>query len=794
MDIKNEDGNNNQIKKDLPYQGFNDDGSEIDYKEIFRAILRKKKWAFIAGSLTFFSILGYSINERFTNPVYSGSFRLLIRDPINDGAMRSGDTLSSDSATVFYKNLASNSRSFEVNSLMSLLNSPGFLTPLAEKYNLDPKALSSKIKISVPKTISVFNFNKTSELIVNMTTKNKFKGEKLLNDLSSIYLKESLKQRQKKLNDGIDFLRNQLPNVQQKENKLQTELVAFRKKHNLIDPSLEGAQLKITQRKIENSISELKAIGNRLEKVREEVLNGSLTARGFNERLGSDGAGLTISDFDQSLLSELISLENQLAEAKSKFTPSSSMVKGLELRLSQIQPIILKNQIEAVDIAINLNSNKLENTIQKKTKIEEEFQQQPILIKEFNRITQQLQVANNDLINLNSAITSFELELAQNNIPWRIISAPNINPLPIKPSIRRNSLIGLIISIFVGTFAALIRDQIDHVYHSSEDVKDSLKIPLLGEIPYIKFFSELRTKSNDLISLIKEDKSKRSEKKDQYQRFFYTEALRNLFTSIRFLNTGSPIKTLTISSSIPMEGKSLINILFAKTLNDMGERVLLIDADLRKPQMHNRLKMNNILGLSNILTDNQIGLEQVIKPLKDFPNISVMTSGTIPPDPTRLINSIRFKELIKEIKNSNKYDMVLFDTPPILGLADTILLSKYLDGIILLVGLGSVDRTLPKESLIRLKSNGLNALGIVTNSVKSQYALDYNKYMKYGGYRNYSAYNPYLTYSNYINEIDEKIENNEPKLIINKSLSEKFKTKFAFINKAKKEFFKWLDS
>ena len=81
MDIKKEDSKNNQIEKDLTNQGLNDDGgSEIDYKELVRAILRKKKWAIIAGSLTFFSILGYSINQRFTNPVYSGSFRLLIRD------------------------------------------------------------------------------------------------------------------------------------------------------------------------------------------------------------------------------------------------------------------------------------------------------------------------------------------------------------------------------------------------------------------------------------------------------------------------------------------------------------------------------------------------------------------------------------------------------------------------------------------------------------------------------------------------------------------------------------------
>lgn len=795
MEINNDENKDSSIDGDTyPKNFFNNDGqnntdNSIDYKELVRALFRKRKWAFIAGSLTFFAILGYSINERYTNPIYSGTFSLLIKDPINPGT-RSENTLASETST-FYQNLAQNSRRYDVESLITLFTSPEFLSPLAKNYNLNPKFLSSKINILVPRNSAYYRGRRASVLNVTMIYKNRETGKKLLDDLADTFLTESLRQRQRTLNDGLEFLKKQLPKVQEKENFLQTKLVSFRKKHKLINPIVEGNALRQEQRETETIIAELMTMGNRLKKVREEVLNGSLTARGFNDQLGD---GLSISDFDQSLLTELISLENELAKAKSKFTKNSSMVKGLELRLSQIQPAILKNQIEAVDIAINLNANKLNDIIQNKKRIEEKFLQQPKLIKEFERINTKLNVANRDLINLNSTITSFELELAQNNIPWRIISAPNFSKFPIKPSIKRNATYGFIVSIIVGIIAALVRDRTDHVFHSTEDAQETLKIPTLGEIPYIKNFSDLRTNDKDIIEFLTEKKINNEQNKERYTRFYYTEALRNLFTSIRFLNTGFPIRTLAISSSIPMEGKSLLNILLAKTLSDMGERVLLIDADLRKPKLHNRLGLNNILGLSNYLTDNQTSFIQIAKPLKEFKNIDVITSGTIPPDPTRLLNSPRISELLTEVKKTNKYDIVLFDTPPILGLADTILLSKNLDGLILLVGLGVVDRSLPKESTKRLRSNRVNLLGLVTNSVKSNYAIEYSGYMKYSGYNSKYIYNNYLTYSNYIDNKDGNKLPQKTKPDKKQDSSEKINNALLTFKKIKNEIFKWLDS
>ena len=200
----------------------------------------------------------------------------------------------------------------------------------------------------------------------------------------------------------------------------------------------------------------------------------------------------------------------------------------------------------------------------------------------------------------------------------------------------------------------------------------------------------------------------------------------------------------------------------------MDKKFLLIDSDLRKPQVHYRLGLNNLKGFSNLLIDPEMTIEDVKYNIKNYENWSVITGGTLPPDPTRLLGSQRFKTVIEEIKNSGDYEIILFDSPPILGLADSLLISEVADGVIILIGLEAVDRSLPKESINKIKSIGLNFYGIVTNQTKEQRRLinqnyGYGQYKGYGGYKYYdyaNTYYPISTYQNYNqfeqNEISSK--------------------------------------
>ncbi len=746
----------------------------IDYREIFRALQRRKKVVALTAGCVFLTAVLITTYQRVLNPVYMGTFSLLITDPINQDSLRSR---SSSAEGAMYEKLARNNTSNDIPTLIEVLRSPILLRPVADQFGLSPGGLSGRITIIGGAT----RREARGVLKVRLTGRKPAEDERLLTALSKTYLQAALQQKQRRLADGLSFLNKQAPSLQANLDQLQGELADFRTRYSLLEPAAEAGALKDREIQIAAQVLSLEAARNRLLNVRAEIANGTLTARGFETAIGTDASGgLTVSDVDQSLLQQLLKVETELAEARSRYSPSSSMVKGLEKRLTQLRPLLRQNQFEAVDAALSLNAGRLTTARMQKASLNQQFLQQPGLIRQYEALQQRLDIAKQNLAGLVSAREKFQLEIAQRNVSWRVIAEPSINPNPIKPSVPRNLAAGTFLGLLVGAAAGLLRDRMDHVFHHAGEVKDDLDLPLLGHVPHVEYFKGVR--ENKRFLLLELDKSVTTgedadtAKKRRYQRFFYQEAFRNLFTSIRFLNSDRPLRSIALTSSLPAEGKSLVNVLLAKTLSEMGQRVLLIDADLRKPQMHVRLGLNNLSGLSNVLTEDGQTWRDAVQTVPGYDNWSVMTAGRRPPDPTRLLSSNRMRSLVNELEQSEQFDLVLFDTPPVLGLADAALVAEHCDGLMLLVSLDRVDRSLPKESISRIRSSGAPLLGIVTNALKPEKqsaAYGYGKYgygkygygkygYGYGGYGGYgyggygyAAYDTSAAYAYYANDEDE---------------------------------------
>ena len=210
-----------------------------------------------------------------------------------------------------------------------------------------------------------------------------------------------------------------------------------------------------------------------------------------------------------------------------------------------------------------------------------------------------LNTTSDALAGISAAKEQVQLELAQDSSPWTVIKPPVFLETRIYPSYSDDLSKALFMAILVATGLALLRDKFDNVYHSAQEVRNELKYPFLGHVPYVEYFSDIREEQKSIvddISLIN-----KNENIESYDRFFYQESLRNIYTSLRFLNSDNPIKVITMTSSVPKEGKSLINILLSKTLSEMDLKILQIDADLRRPQIHSRLGLNNLTGLSCLL-------------------------------------------------------------------------------------------------------------------------------------------------------------------------------------------------
>ena len=750
---------------------------EIDLKPIYETIFRRKKYfllTFVTFFLTTFLLTTYS---RLFKPIYKGHFSVLINDPIGNNSARN-ERFQSKQESLF-EDIAINSISYESETLIQLLKSPIFLKPIEEKFNLPKSSLSNMINIKQPK--NKYQRNKFADgiLDVSILINNKIKGKEILEELSKAYLNASLERRQQKLNDGLTFLDSQAPKIKLKLDDIQTKLVKFREKYKLIEPSIEVDKIKKQEKKIEDEIIFLKSERKKLGNVRAEIINGNLTARGFKEKIGE---GLTVGDFDQGLLLELINIEKELANATSKFTKSSKVIKGLKSRFEQIQPILLKKQLTAVDTALNLNKGRLSNLEEQKKEIEAKFSKQPKLIKEYENIAQELVIANQNILSLEKAREGFQLEIAQKVIPWRIISYPEMINKPIKPSFLRNLLTGSALGVLFGIIVSLIKDRYDNVFYTKEEVQQISTYPILADIPYI----------NNYKNLLNLDISKKKDKKDNnyiIDKFFYEEAFRYLYTSINFLNINNDLKTISITSSIPAEGKTMICIFLCKIIASMGLKTLLIDADLRKPSIHKALEIDNLKGLSDILiTDLKFWEKNVLK-VSNQDNFEVITAGTIPPDASKLLGSQKFKDLIEEIKSIDKYDYIIINNTPILGLSDALLVSQNTDGVLLAVSLSYVNKNIVRESLTRLLSiEKLNLLGLITNSTSENKENIYSSYKKYR--RNIQKY-IYESYS-----IDQKIKDKEnlEENPNNELISNNIKNKFLnMIQKKIKSFIFWLD-
>ena len=739
--------------RDLGATEIGNTDDEIDLRELWRALQRRKKIvAVTAGGVILLTAL-FTTYQRIFHPVYEGAFSLLITDPIsNEDGGRSG---MADVEGTMFEQLARNNTSNDIPTLIEVLQSPVLLKPVGDQFNLSTDELIRRIAIRTGgakgKAEGVLN--------VRITGSDPEEDERLLKAISNTYLRSALQQRQRRLSDGLDFLNKQAPSLQTRLDQLQGELADFRTRYSLLEPTSEGGALKEREAAMATQVLSLEAERNRLIKVRVEIAGGTLTARGFQEAIGNSGigqgnAGLTVRDVDRSLLQQLLKLETELAEARSRYTPGSSMVQSLEERIKQLRPLLRQNHLEAVDAALSLNAGRLATARTQQATLNQKFLQHPGLIKQYEALQQRLEIARQNLAGLVSTREKFQMEMAQRTVPWRVIAEPTINPKPIKPLVPRNLALGTVLGLVAGAAAGLLRDRMDHVFHHAGEVKDDVGLPLLGHIPHVDFFKGVREDKRFLLQeldkSVTSDNDTDADKKRRYQRFFYQEAFRNLFTSIRFLNSDQPVRSIALTSSLPAEGKSLINVLLAKTLSEMGQRVLLIDADLRKPQMHVRLGLNNLSGLSNVLTEDDQTWRDAVQRVPGYDNWSVLTAGRQPPDPTRLLSSNRMHTLVNELEQSGQFDLVLFDTPPVLGLADAALVAEHCDGLMLLVSLNRVDRSLPKESVARIRSSGAPLLGIVTNALKPE-----NQSAAYG-YGSYGyAYETSAAYAYYANDEDD---------------------------------------
>ena len=692
--------------------GESDQDKDIDLSDVLNALIRRRMLALGVMAGTLLVGTGWTLWQRVVNPVYAGSFSLLVRDPINRDDRGSGEDSSKS-----LESLALNTGgSTNTSTLIQVLTSPLLLEPIAEKTNANLANLLSKLSVTPAKAQKITSFpGEPGVLDVNLEWRDKQQGLKVLEAVKEQYLVFALNQRQERLTQGLSFLDQQAPELQSRVDRLQRRLAQFREENSYVEPVAQAQAIQTQRLELLNQQKQLQQDQARLEAQLQEVRLGRLPSVDPKNNPGASPSGAKdgLGEMEQDLLR----VEKELAEAEASFNSNVPQLEELRAQRQKLRPLLQKRQLTSLNNARNDNLTEQAAVQKQLAGLSEKFASNPNQIRQYELLQQQLDVARENLTSYIKARENFRLQVAQRTVPWRVLEQPRFSGNPIKPSISRNFLFSLFLGGVAGTVIALVRDRMDHVFHWPQDAEQALGLPLLSVIPFLTLV-EGDTIEVSISSM------------NAGQRFALKETMRNLFTNFKLLRTDKTIRSIGITSSIPSEGKSTAVTLFANTLASLQVRVLLVDADMRRPRLHRYSNLINETGFSTLITDPEAKVENLVQSMG--PNLDLLSSGPTPPDATRLLASERCREVVQLIKAQANYDVIIFDMPPCFQLSDGLLLSEQLDGLLFLVGLGVADRSAAKETIKRINNSGINILGMVANHRRKQSRYNVNKSYGYG--------------------------------------------------------------
>jgi polysaccharide biosynthesis transport protein len=344
--------------------------------------------------------------------------------------------------------------------------------------------------------------------------------------------------------------------------------------------------------------------------------------------------------------------------------------------------------------------------------------QLPIISRQYENLQRRSKLATDQLSKFSQKREELMINAARQEVPWELIASPVVRGIG-SSSLLNDMILGLVVGLLSGTGIALFLDKMNDVIYSAKDLPEELNISILGMIPKQKNeYKALKdnskpSKNEEVVSLVSGANEVRM--KTHYQFSPFIESFRALNSQIRLLSPNSPIRSLVVSSSVPGEGKTTVAIHLAQAAAAMGQRVLLVNADLRKVTPPDLTDQNNnvIQGLTDVI----VGGSQLMDTVKLFPgkeNLYVLPAGSTVLDSTSLLGSKKMRDLMKTCQEN--FDLVIYDTVP-LNFADSLLLIPQTDGLLMVTSLGKVRREDLRKSLNTLEISKVHILGLVINMV-----------------------------------------------------------------------------
>lgn len=671
--------------------------------------------------------------------VYQGGFQVLAEPVTAEG--RLGQLLIQSQSANFSADEVNkvgssieDSSMVDYQTLIRVLKSPKLLAPLVKKLqtqyrDITYSKLNGNLKIS---RISYAKDGKeagTKILEFTYQDKDLDKIKFVLDTTANYYLDYSRQDRLKSTKTGMEYIDSQLPALRQRVDQLQRQLQSLRQQANLTMPDMTSKSLTDQASSINSQEIMLQA---QLAESRKLYIN-------LQQQLAQGNiAGIIALNPKayETLVGQLQNLETQFAVSATQFREDSPPMLSLREKQDNLRRLVYKEaqrSLENVADQIQQLEARERSLKTSESELNQQIKQLPSILRQYGDLERELGVATESLKLFLSKRETLKLGAGQQDAPWTIINEPKVvtndRGIPLSVTVTnkgKNLAIAVVLSMLLGVAVGFLVEVLNTVFHTPEEVRWGTKLPIVGVIPLTKKLKRI-TKKSKKRSRVKEVAAPVPAKSNAVlvgggSKFHgdldypFLEAFRSLYTNLRLLSAGRSIRSLVIGSAVAGDGKSTVAFYLAQTAAAVGQRVLLVDADLRLPQLHLRLGLPNVRGLSDAITTD-LSLNDAIQRAPEEDNLFVLTAGQTPADPIKLLSSKKMLYLMEQFQAF--FDLVIYDTPPLVGLADGHILAAHTDGTVLVVAIDRTDRSHVTKALEGLKISGASILGTVANGIQS---------------------------------------------------------------------------
>ncbi|MDJ0898535.1 MAG: polysaccharide biosynthesis tyrosine autokinase [Xenococcus sp. MO_188.B8] len=725
-----------------------------DFKQI---IYRRWKPALTVGIITFGAVL---IPNLLATPQFRSEASLLLNSPQNSQSAEVAlNPLNSRAVSSFFslKDLSTD---------VLVLRSYSLINKALEKY---PKTFGDLSAIEVRENLFILpalvDEMPTDILTISFVDSNPAKAKAVLDALSEVYVEYSLERQRSQAINAIKFIDEQLPQSEKELNEASSEIRNFRQKNNLVSPDEYAGRVADFRQSLEEELKQVKIAFN-VAKTKYQAISDQLIELGQDPEtivassvLGQDGVY-------QSLASQLKDLETQYTLGSVEFNDNYPPMRSLKFKREELRNLLrerstqilgdsispaildkvlvsytqtnilatgdsgtqvsasgstiqkLAEQLLIIQTEYNSLQSQLTGILTAKEQVEVDFQRLPQLQEIYTQLQRDFEIKSQAVNYLLQRKQELQIAAAEEIAPWQILDKPYLPVEPASPNLQRSLAMAIAAGGFLGFIAAWLLHKLDNNIKLVEEVKQITRLPLLGAVPQV----------NHPRMIIEDESIKKSY---SYRYSSFTESLRAIAMNVSYtLVDTEKIKSIVTTSSTSSEGKTTVTYNLALALTELGARILVVDADLRKPKMHRISKIANEKGLSEIIADNEQSWTEVIQ--SHTPNLDIITAGANVANPIALLRSQRMSHLIEEWEEH--YDYVLIDTPPLGIMADAQSLVPQVDAVMLVTGINRVSQKAISNTLEIIAGSNCNLIGFVANMVEKD--LDYYSYSYYSHYYN----------------------------------------------------------